>query len=287
LNRFVAGLAAWNGLNSAMPTRSLPSDVVTFLQARFPVEMLETISAGELRVGVSGDLPTDYVDDGAYVGIHGEVKSRVAEMLGLTVSTVSLEWPEMLEALAALTIDLPGLGTAWTPDRARRFRFTQPFQFFFYGVASLRADALVDVVSLRDATVSAEAGCFNNDELLGLLGASALTLRATPGEIVADLCEGRAEVAVYDYPVLARLLAAQAEGGRFCLRQFRFDERYPQTTERFACHFVFRADAVNLQMAADLAIDALKQSGELAALYERYGFGGDDLLSMAPRAAPG
>jgi ABC-type amino acid transport substrate-binding protein len=265
-----------------MQTGTLPLEVVKFLRARFPVETLETISVGELRVGVSGDLPTDYIDQGAYVGIHGEVKSRVAEILGLTVSMVTLEWPAMLDALEARQIDLPGLGTAWTPSRARSFRFTQPFQFFFYGVASLRSDELIDVESLRDATVSAEAGCFNNDELLGLLGARALILRARPGEIVADLCEGRVEVAVYDYPVLEQLLAAHAEGAGFSLRQFRFDERYPQTTGRFPCHFVFRGHAINLQIAADLAIDALKQSGELAALYARYGFADDNLLSMAP-----
>jgi ABC-type amino acid transport substrate-binding protein len=265
-----------------MQAGTLPFEVVKFLRARFPVESLETISVGELRVGVSGDIPTDYMEHGAYAGIHGEVKLRMAEILGLTVVTVSLAWPAMLDALAARQIDLPGLGTSWTPGRARRFRFTQPFQFFFYGVASLRKEVLVDVVSLRDAKVSAEAGCFNNDELLGLLGARGLILRETPAEIVADLCEGRAEVAVYDYPVLERLLDEQAGGERFSLGQFRFDERYPQTTGRFPCHLVFRGDAVNLQTAADLAIDALKQSGELAALYARYGFAGDDLLSIVP-----
>jgi polar amino acid transport system substrate-binding protein len=273
---------------TAMATATEPSlspVVQAFLRAVHPRDSLETLTPGRLRVAVSGDVPTDYLEGGRHVGIHGEVRTRVAEILELDVEPVHMAWPEMLPALADRKIDLPGLGTAWTPERAISFRYTQPFQYFFYGVARRNSGSLVDLEELRGRTVSAEAGCFNNDELAAFLGRGVATLRATPAEIVADLLEGRCEVAVYDFPVLVRMLRDDPRAAGVEVAPFRLDPRHPLTTGRFSCHLAFRRDAPSLHMAADLALDALKRAGELDAIYRRYGFAEAELLSVVPLPA--
>ncbi len=266
----------------ADPERRVSADAERFLRALHPRDALETIGPGTIRVGVSGDVPTDYVDGGRHVGIHGEVRSRVAEILDLVVEPVEMAWPEMLPALAAREIDLPGLGTAWTPERGKQFRYSQPFQYFFYGVAGRNAPPFFEIGELQGTTVSAEAGCFNNDELAAFLGSGPVTLRATPGEIVADLLEGRCEIAIYDFPVLVRMLESEPAGAGFDVVPFRLDPRFPLTTGRFSCHLAFHLDAVGLHMAAGLALDALAHAGELDAIYGRYGFGAAELRSIVP-----
>ena len=267
---------------SVRKAAAVPDGVIDLLRARYPVDVLETVESGVLTIGSHGDIPTDYVQDGEYLGIHGEIRRRIAEILGLAVKPVAIVWPSILPSLEAGKIDVPGVGTGWTPERARIFRFTQPFQYFFYGVAQEGEILKCDLASLNGRKVAAEDKSFNNQELAAFLGEANLTLRATLDEIMHDLFEGRIDVAVYDFPVIKDALARRPEGSRFTMGHFRFGPKYPLTTGRFPCYVVFRSDAINLQAAAELALDALKISGELEAIYARYGFAEERLLSIMP-----
>ena len=54
------------------------SPAVAMIRAFHPIELLETIQPGTLTVACTGERPTDYVVDGEIMGIHGEVRRRVA-----------------------------------------------------------------------------------------------------------------------------------------------------------------------------------------------------------------
>jgi len=245
-----------------------------------PPESLETLEPGLLAVAYSGDAPTDYVNAGRLLGIHGEVRRRVAEILGLGVKAIAMPFPSMLPALRAREIDLPGIGTGWHAERARIFRYTQPYQYFFFGLAHSAGQELNEIGELIGHRITAIDGSFNNDELGKCVGLSNVKFHATLDQVVADLIHGVSEAAVYDHPNIKLALARHELGGRFRVSTFRFDARYPLTTGRFPNHLLFHGDAVRLHAAACLAVDLLKTSGELSEIYRRYTFADEHLLSI-------
>jgi ABC-type amino acid transport substrate-binding protein len=240
-----------------------------------------------LRIAYTGDRPTDYLDDGRLVGIHGEVRTRVAAILGLEVATVEMPFVEMIPALERREIDTLAIGTAWTPSRARAFQYTQPYQYFFFGVAhrgGAPAGRALELERVLGASVSALDGSFNNEELAPLMAAAGGTLRlgATLDAVVADLLGGISQFGVYDFPNIAQALARADPDGGWRVDPLRFDGRFPLNTARMPLRLMFDGDAVHLRGASDLAIDALELSGELAAIYARHGFDPRDLLSLTP-----
>jgi polar amino acid transport system substrate-binding protein len=257
-------------------------DAADLIRLLHPPNALETLERGVLTVAYSGDLPTDYLEDGRLAGIHGEVRRRVADLLGLEVRAVAMTFPRMLPALEAHEIDLPGIGTAWTEDRAETFLYTQPYQYFFFGVAHSHRPELRDLRALRGRTVTAIDASFNNGELVAFLGDEQVLLRPTLGEVIADLVEGRSDVAIYDLPNIKLALARHPAGSRFRVDSLRFDPDYPLTTGRFPNHFVFRRSAVHLCAAADLALDLLRASGELEAIYAKHDLADQRMLSLVP-----
>jgi ABC-type amino acid transport substrate-binding protein len=262
------------------------ASVVEMIRAFHPVEMLETLSPGVLTVACTGERPTDYVEGGKIMGIHGEVRRRVAEILGLETRAVKMDFARMIPALDAGEIDLPGIGTAWTPDRAEVFKLTQPFQYFYFGVASHATEEPVSLPLVASQHITTLTGSFNNDEVAGAVAENggSLVLRDDIAGVIDDLQSGAAEVAIYDHPNIA-IAVAEADGlPDFRVQRLSFDRRYPLTTGRVPCHLVMRGSAHRLSAGAMLAIDFLRATGELSAIYGSYAMP-DELLDMAPVSA--
>jgi ABC-type amino acid transport substrate-binding protein len=263
----------------------IQSPATEIIRTLFPVEQLETRTPGKLVVGYTGDPPTDWIEDGRLIGLHGEVRQKVADVLGLQIEAIQMPWPAMIGALTDNIIDLPGLGTAWTPEREKTFAITQPYQYYFLGVFE-RSSRLnspgesstgVDFSALRHERVGTIAAGWNLPELEGTDGWANVIFYNSLDEIVAGVITERIDVGVYDLPNVKVALANRSAQGEYCLRPFNFDAEHPLTTGRFPIHFLFRREAIHLRAAADLALDLLKTSGELLHICQRYGFG-DELL---------
>jgi ABC-type amino acid transport substrate-binding protein len=237
-------------------------------------------------IGFTGDPPTDWVARGRLTGIHGGVRSRVAELLGLDVELVRMPWPLMIPALREGTIDLPGLGTAWTIDRDHEFQCSQPYEYYFLGVMEHRSrvasgevlGAKVELANIRDDVVATIAGGWNAAELERAWDPAKLLLYDDMEGIIQAVVAGQAALGIYDLPNLTLALAKKGLDGEFFVRQLEFDPAYPLTTGHFPVHLVFRRDAVQLRAAADLALDLLKTSGEIARICRRAGFRSDDFV---------
>jgi L-cystine transport system substrate-binding protein len=259
------------------------SPAVEMIRAFHPVDVLETLEPGVLRVACTGEPPTDYVEDGQIMGIHGEVRRRVADILALDAQPVQMNFPDMIPALEAGEIDLPGIGTAWTEHRARSFQMTQPFQYFFFGVAVRDGPATVPLPSVAGRRISTLTGSFNNDEVAAAVAehGGSVTLHDELGGVLSDLESGAGEVAIYDHPNIAMAIAERETLSGFTVKRLTFDRRYPLTTGRVACRLVMRGEARRLAEGARLAIDLLRSTGELVRIYERHG-AGEELLGLDP-----
>jgi hypothetical protein len=84
--------------------------------------------------------------------------------------------------------------------------------------------------------VTAIDASFNNGELVAFLGDEQVLLRPTLGEVIADLVEGRSDVAIYDLPniklALARHPARLPALGRPPLRGRRSGPRPAESVRR-------------------------------------------------------
>lgn len=251
-------------------------DAGAAIAALHPLYRLETLTSGRLVVAYTGERPTEWVEDGRLVGVHGEVRRQVAELLGLEVVPVQMAWPDQIPALARGEIDLPGLGTEWTAERARRFAFTQPYQYYALGFVDRLADSpnRSGPATVRELAgrVGQLAGCANEAELASIVGPERLVLLRDFDELAAMVAERTLTGFFYDFPNAREALAHHPLGAALRLRALERDERYPLTTGRFPNYLMFRAETFNLRAAADLALDALKTHGVLREIGARYGF---------------
>jgi ABC-type amino acid transport substrate-binding protein len=117
------------------------------------------------------------------------------------------------------------------------------------------------------------ANCANEAELAEIAGPGRLALGQDFDELASMVAKGSLTGFLYDLPNAKDALTRHPLGDRLRVRPLQRDERYPLTTGRFPNHLVFRAQAYNLCAGADLALDALKTSGEVRQINARYGFG--------------
>ncbi len=101
---------------------------------------------GELRVGVSADLPPLSMRDrrGEIVGFEIDIVRALANAMGLELRFVVRPFPELLPALERGETDLVISGLTMTPERNARVAFAGPY--FVSGMSVLtRAKEIADV----------------------------------------------------------------------------------------------------------------------------------------------
>ena len=91
---------------------------------------LQTIlDAGELRVGVSGDLPPLNMKNraGEFVGLEIDMIRQLGEAMNLKIRLVERRFAELLPALERGELDLVAAGLTITPERNARVAFAGPY----------------------------------------------------------------------------------------------------------------------------------------------------------------
>jgi ABC-type amino acid transport substrate-binding protein len=106
----------------------------------------EILARGELRVGVSADLPPLSMRNrqGEIVGFETDIVQALADAMGLELRFVVSPFPELLPALERGETDLVISGLTMTPERNARVAFAGPY--FVSGMSVLtRAREIADV----------------------------------------------------------------------------------------------------------------------------------------------
>ena len=93
-----------------------------------PSVLAQILERGELRVGVSGDLPPLNMkgDDGDFRGFEIDVVRALAESMGLEVRFVEKKFAQLLPTLERGDVDLVVSGLTITPERHARVAFAGP-----------------------------------------------------------------------------------------------------------------------------------------------------------------
>jgi len=100
----------------------------------------QILTRGELRVGVSADLPPLNLRNrqGEIVGFEIDIVQALADAMGLELRLVVQPFPELLPALERGETDLVISGLTMTPERNARVAFAGPY--FISGMSLLTRD---------------------------------------------------------------------------------------------------------------------------------------------------
>jgi len=98
------------------------------------------LQRGELRVGVSGDLPPLNMKNrkGELIGLEIDIVTSLAHAMGLELRLVEIPFPELLDELLDSKVDLVISGMTMTPERNAHVAFVGPY--FISGTSVLTKD---------------------------------------------------------------------------------------------------------------------------------------------------
>ena len=169
--------------------------------------MDRVISRGELRVGVSGDMPPMNLltKDDKVIGMDVDVATMIAEAMGVKLSLQRIDFKGLLPALESGSIDMIVSNMTMTPDRNLKVAFVGPY--FTSGKAFLtkrssiaQAKGLPDLDSPQYTFVALRGS--TSEAVIGKGAPKAKLLTAgTQNEGIQMVIDGRADGMIADYPI--------------------------------------------------------------------------------------
>lgn len=209
---------------------------------------------------------TFHDEDDSLVGYDIEVAKGIADHLGVEARFVEGEWDGLFAGLNSARYDIVANGVEVTPERAETYDFSTPYAFIRTAIIVRDGDNSISSFEDLDGKTTANTLASTYAALAESYGATATgvddlsqtieLLRA--GRVDATL---NAEVTYYDYmaqhpdaPIRIAALTEQASEVSIPVRKGE--------------------DSAALLDAIDEAIEAMRASGELKALSEKY-FGSD------------
>ncbi len=221
--------------------------------------------AGVLYWGadVIGGIPFVYEDadnPGTYIGFEMDIAHAVAKELGVKAQLVIKAWDTLVPELQASSFDMAMNGIEDTEERGRIVGFSNPY-FVYSQQITVRNETngitkLEDLVGKKVATLSGTAA---EDILRGTSGIQVVT---NPEIIYSydHLEEGKVDAVLLDTPIAAAYGATNPKLKN--VGQSFGEGRYV---------IAFRGEDQALLNAVNEALETLKRSGELKAIYKKFG----------------
>jgi ABC-type amino acid transport substrate-binding protein len=200
---FLAGCAETN-----QTTKSSSSPVMDRIVAR-----------GELRVGISGDMPPMNLltKDDKIIGMDVDVATMIADAMGVRLSLQRIDFKGLLPALESGSIDMIVSNMTMTPDRNLKAAFVGPY--FNSGKAFLtkrssiaQAKGLPDINNPQYTFVALKGSTSETVIRKGAPQAKLLTA-ATQNDGIQMVIDGKADGMIADYPICVVAVYRNPEAG--------------------------------------------------------------------------
>ena len=228
----------------------------------------DIISAGELKVGVNPNYPPTamYDDKNQLVGFDVEVAAKLAAMLGVKVTFVTVESNTRVPFVTSGRIDMVMGGMTRTPDRAKLIDFTVPIMTESLGALTVQGKPFKTLSDLNKPTVTlAEVrGTTPIPWIAANLPQAKVLLLDNHPDVLRAVAQGRADAVVDD-------LASLGEISKKVEAQWMPLEGHAKEVD-WDCIGVARADQ-SLKQWLNVAIFSLEQGEFIPQTYKKwYGF---------------
>jgi cyclohexadienyl dehydratase len=221
---------------------------------------------GALRVAHTNDYrPFSYrATDGTPTGIDVDVARRLADALGVEVEWIDTTWSTLVADLAARRFDVAMSGVSVTAERAAVGCFSAPY--FTTGktaltrCASKRASGSLAALDRPDVTIVVNRGGSNERFVVAHVTRATVLVRDDNRAAIDTVARGGADAMITD-AIEARIEAR--DDPRLCVADppLLFD-----TVEKA----YFFANDADWKAWIDVQLDALRKTGELAVIIDRY-----------------
>jgi len=189
----LSGCAEMNRASSTAPSASPVLDRI--------------LSRGELRVGMSGDMPplNMTTKENKIIGLDADLAEMIADAMGVKLNVHKMAFAVLLPALEAGSIDMIISNMTMTPDRNLKAAFVGPYLTSGKGLLTKRstlaqAMKLEDLNSPQFTFVALKGSTSEAVTRKGAPQAKLLTV-ATENEGVRMVIDGKADGMLADYPI--------------------------------------------------------------------------------------
>lgn len=221
--------------------------------------------AGVLKWGadVIGGIPYVYEDPeqpGTYIGFEMDIAKEIANQLGVKQQLVIRAWDSLVPELQRESYDLAMNGLEDTEGRERIVLFSDPY-FVYTQQITVRNEneeikGLSDLKGKKVATLSGTAA----EDILRQQQDVAVHINPEIIYSYKDLEDGKVDAVVLDTPIAAAYGAPNP-------KLKNVGESFGEGNYVIA----FRDGDAELKQEVDKALKKLKESGKLAAIYEKWG----------------
>jgi arginine/ornithine transport system substrate-binding protein len=225
-----------------------------------------------LRIGFAvGYAPFSEIgSDGQLKGFEVDVAQALSLRMGLPFTSVILDFDGLIPALQSRKIDAIMASMSITPERQQLIAFSAPY-YFSPARLVMRSNVKIDVSpeGMKGRRIGVERGTIHERFLAEQFKGSQVLRYATQDQAFLDLRAGRLDATLVD-AVIAQfgfLNHADGRGFGFAGPDFGRDERYYGKGIGIGLR---KADATTLGRRFDEALAALRSSGTLKKLNDRY-----------------
>ena len=167
---------------------------------------LETVrQKGVLVAGSSAEYPPfEYVADGKLVGYDVDMADEITRRMGVKVAWEKIDFKGIVAALTAKRVDVLITALTWTPERAERIAFSDPYFDAGIGAITPQSSTIAKVEDLTGRRVGVQLGSSGERYVREAVGSKVGQLLTYDSITLAinDLKNGRVEAVVNPLPVL-------------------------------------------------------------------------------------
>ncbi len=167
------------------------------------------LSAGELRVGVNPNYPPTamYDDKNQLVGFDVDVSKKLAAMLGVKVTYVTVDPNSRVPFITSGRIDIVMGGMTRTPDRAKLIDFTVPIMTESLGALSVEGKPYKTLMDLDkpSVTLAEVRGTTPIPFIAANLPKAKVLLLDNHPDVLRAVAQGRADAVVDDLASLGQV----------------------------------------------------------------------------------
>ena len=165
------------------------------------------LSRGELRVGMSGDMPplNMTTKEDKIIGLDADLAALAADAMGVKLNVQKMAFSGLLPALEAGSIDMIISNMTMTPDRNLKVAFVGPYFISGKGLLTKnstisQAKKLEDIDNPKFTVVALKGSTSEAVARKGLPQARLMTV-GTENEGVRMVLDGKADAMLADFPI--------------------------------------------------------------------------------------
>ncbi len=216
-------------------------------------------ATAKLTMATNAEFPPfEYLEGEEIVGADVDIAKAIAEKLGMELEITNIDFDAALTGAATGKYDMAVAGITANEERKKNMNFTDDYYKASQAIIVMADSEIKVAADLTGKKISCQEGTTGEQYLLD--NSYDIQSFKTGAEAIAALTAGKVDAVVIDNAV-AKALSAKQEGKTVVLDEALTQENYA---------IALKLGNTELTEKINAALKELKDSGELAKIFEKY-----------------